>query len=191
MLEHWHEFYELLGTAAAALVALLFVAASIGANVFTAESDGATRTFMSPVVFHYTNILFLCLIVLIPDQTIQSLGVILAIAALGSLIYSVMTFVRVWRHSFADVFDRLAYGSVPIVSYATGLVVAWLLLAGSGKAGLDLLAASALLLLVVNIRNAWDLMLSLSRRNAQQHQAEIELANRAPSPGSSSLPSPS
>lgn len=180
MLEPWHEFYELLGTAAAALVALLFVAATIGANVFTSESAGATRTFMSPVVFHYSNIMFLCLIALIPDQTIQSLGVILAFAALGSVIYSVITFVRVWRHSAADTFDRLAYGSVPIVTYTTGLVVAWLLLTGSGKAGLDLLAASALLLLVVNIRNAWDLMLSLSRRNAQQHQAEIERAKQAP-----------
>jgi hypothetical protein len=32
LLEHWHEFYLLIGTAAAALVALLFVAASIGAS---------------------------------------------------------------------------------------------------------------------------------------------------------------
>jgi hypothetical protein len=174
MLEHWHEFYELLGTAAAALVALLFVAATIGANIFTSESAGATRTFMSPVVFHYSNIMFLCLIVLIPDQTTQSLGIFVGVAALGSLIYSVITFVRVWGHSAADKFDRLAYGSVPMVSYTCGLVVAWLLLTGSTQAGLDLLAASALLLLVVNIRNAWDLMLSLSRRNAKQHQAEIK-----------------
>jgi hypothetical protein len=181
MLEHWHEFYELLGTAAAALVALLFVAATIGANIFTSESAGATRTFMSPVVFHYSNIMFLSLIVLIPDQTTQSLGVFVGVAALGSLIYSVITFVRVWRHSAADTYDRLAYGSVPMLVYTCGLVVAWLLLAGSMQAGLDLLAASALLLLVVNIRNAWDLMLSLSRRNAQ-HQKEIERTNRAPLP---------
>ena len=33
MLAPWHEFYALLGTAAAALVALLFVAVSIGASV--------------------------------------------------------------------------------------------------------------------------------------------------------------
>jgi hypothetical protein len=34
MLDGWHEFYTLLGTAAAALVALLFVAASIGAGLY-------------------------------------------------------------------------------------------------------------------------------------------------------------
>jgi hypothetical protein len=175
MLEDWHEFYALLGTAAAALVALLFVAASIGANVFTAETAGATRTFMSPVVFHYTNILFLSLIVLIPDQTPMSFGLTLAVAAFGSLVYSIVIFVRVWRHSFADLADRLGYGSVPLICYCAGLVSAWLLLTGS-KAGLYVLAAAALLLLVVNIRNAWDLMLSLARRNAQQK------INQPPSP---------
>jgi len=167
MLESWHEFYALLGTAAAALVALLFVAASIGANVFTAESAGATRTYMSPVVFHYTNILFLSLIALIPDQTQQSFGITLAVAALGSLAYSLVICVRVMRHSLSDLADRLAYGCVPLVAYSAGVAASGLLLTGH-KAGLDVLAGAALLLLVVNIRNAWDLMLSLARRNAQK-----------------------
>jgi hypothetical protein len=43
------------------------------------------------------------------------------------------------------------------------MVVALLLFA-KNPAGLDLLAGAALLLLVINIRNAWDLMLSLARR---------------------------
>ena len=115
MLDGWHEFYGLLGTAAAALVALLFVAASIGANVFTTESTGATRTYMSPVVFHYTNILFLSLIALVPDQTQTSLGVTIAVAALGSLVYSIVICVRDMRHSFSDLADRVAYGSAPLL----------------------------------------------------------------------------
>jgi hypothetical protein len=52
MLEDWHDFYILLGTAAAALVALLFVAASIGASMLTPERTRATRTYLSLVVFH-------------------------------------------------------------------------------------------------------------------------------------------
>ncbi len=36
MLAPWHEFYSLLGTAAAALIALLFVAVSIATSVLTA-----------------------------------------------------------------------------------------------------------------------------------------------------------
>jgi hypothetical protein len=93
MLEPWHEFYALLGTAAAALVALLFVAASLGANVFTAESAGGTRTFMSPVVFHYTNILFLSLIALVPEQTPTIFSIVIAVAASGSVVYSIFVLV--------------------------------------------------------------------------------------------------
>ena len=169
MLEGWHEFYILLGTAAAALVALLFVAASIGASVLTAESAGATRTFISPVVFHYTNILFLSLIALIPGQSELTFGLTIAAAACGSLIYSVIIFVRVVRQPIADLADRLGYGSAPLISYTAGLVAAWLILTGH-HAGLDVLAAAALLLLVVNIRNAWDLMLSLARHSAERNR---------------------
>jgi hypothetical protein len=182
MLAEWHEFYALLGTAAAALVALLFVAASIGANVFTAESAGGTRTFMSPVVFHYTNILFLSLIALVPQQTAATFSIVIAVAASGSVVYSIFVLVWVFRHSISDLPDRLAYGCVPVAAYCAGLVAAWLVFTGS-KAGLNVLAGAALLLLVVNIRNAWDLMLSLARRNAAQRQsADGASANRPPSP---------
>jgi hypothetical protein len=168
MLDGWHEFYGLLGTAAAALVALLFVAASIGASVLTPERAGATRTFLSPVVFHYTNILFLSLIALIPHQGPTSFGLTVGIAAAISLSYSVVIFVRVMRDTIADLADRVAYGAVPVAAYAAGLVAARLFLTQSATAGLYVLAAAALLLLVVNIRNAWDLMLALARRATEQ-----------------------
>jgi hypothetical protein len=67
----WHEFYGLLGTAAAGLVALLFVAVSIGANILSPERTGATRTYMSPVVFHYTGVLFVSLIALVLHLSIR------------------------------------------------------------------------------------------------------------------------
>jgi hypothetical protein len=77
MLDGWHEFYNLLGTAAAALVALLFVAASIGAGYISAERGSPTRTFTTPVVFHYTFVLFLSLVSLIPSNTDTSFAVII------------------------------------------------------------------------------------------------------------------
>jgi hypothetical protein len=172
MLATWNEFYELLGTAAAALVALLFVAVSIGTSVLTPEPESRrnTATYMSPVVFHYANVLFLSLIALIPTQTWESFGVVIGVAAVGSVTYSIVITVRVHRNPISDLADRLCYGIIPTLCYATGLIVA-LLLFEEKTAGLNLLAAAALLLLVTNIRNAWDLMISLARR-----------VNRAPSP---------
>jgi len=182
MLAEWHEFYTLIGTAAAALVALLFVAASILANVFTAETADGTRTFMSPVVFHYTNILFLSLIALVPEQTPATFSLVIAVPTLGSLVYSIFVAVRVFRHAISDLPDRLAYGCAPVVAYSAGLVAAWLVFHGF-EAGLNVLAGAALLLLVVNMRNAWDLMLSLARRNALKRQsADGAAPSQPPSP---------
>ncbi len=169
MLSAWHEFYALLGTAAAALVALLFVAVSIGTGVLTPDSQSRanTRTYMSPVVFHYANILFLSLIALIPTQTWQSFGFVIGVASIGSVIFSIVIAVRVHRNPISDLADRLCYGAVPALCYAAGLVVAPLLLE-ERPFGLDMLAGAALCLLVVNIRNAWDLMISMARHERRQ-----------------------
>jgi hypothetical protein len=118
---------------------------------------------MSPVVFHYANVLFLSLIALIPTQTWRSFGLVIGAAAVGSVVYSIVVTVRVHRNPISDLSDRLCYGVIPTLCYAAGLVVAPLLLEEK-PAGLNLLAGAALLLLVVNIRNAWDLMISLARR---------------------------
>jgi len=165
MLTPWHEFYILLGTASAALVALLFVAVSVATSLLTpdAESRRNTATYMSPVVFHYANLLFLSLVALVPTQTWQSFSVVIGVASIGNVIYSVIVAVRVHRSSFSDLADRLDYGAIPVLCYAAGFVVAPLAWR-ENPAGLDILAGAALLLLVINIRNAWDLMISLARR---------------------------
>jgi hypothetical protein len=169
MLAPWHEFYGLLGTAAAALVALLFVAASIGAPILVPERSSGTRTYMSPVVFHYTAVLFLSLIALIPTQTADSLGLSIGGVAVIGLIASIFICVRVMRVANPDLEDNFAYGFVPALAYAAALVAAGFFMAKSA-AGPNILAGALLLLLVVNIRNAWDLTLAFARRLADQNR---------------------
>ena len=78
---------------------------------------------MSPVVFHYANVLFLSLIALIPTQTWESFGLTIGVAAARQ----------------RDLFDRhlrcacsatplpilptACYGAVPALCYAMGPVV--------------------------------------------------------------------
>jgi hypothetical protein len=164
MLDGWHEFYILLGTAAAALVALLFVAVSIGAGFLSRESASATRTFMSPVIFHYASVLFLSLIALIPTHTAISLAAAIGVVAAVGLLYSVMILIRVIRDPVGDTADALAYGACPLVAYA----------------GANVLATALLVLLLVNIRNAWDLAVALARRQTEHNRQSR--ANPGPSP---------
>jgi hypothetical protein len=67
-LKEWHDFYLLVGTAGATLLALLFVAVSLGTGFLTKERQEATRTFMSPVVIHFTSVFFLSAVALFPSH---------------------------------------------------------------------------------------------------------------------------
>ncbi len=41
------------------MLALLFVAVSLGAGYLTSRHQAPTRTFMSPVVIHFTSVFFI------------------------------------------------------------------------------------------------------------------------------------
>jgi hypothetical protein len=167
MLDGWHEFYILLGTAAAALVALLFVAASIGAGYLSTARGSPTHTYTSPIVFHYTYVLFLSLAALIPINTDWSLAGIIGVSAAIALGYSCYIFVRVLRGSAVDLDDRLSYGASPLVAYAAALAASIFIFMRS-DVGPPLLAGALILLLLINIRNAWDLTLFFAQRRAAE-----------------------
>ena len=165
MLANWSNFYILLGTASAALVALLFVAASIGVGYLSTDPGSPTHTFTTPIVFHYTYVLFVSLVALIPVGSGTSLAVIIAVSALGGLLYSTRVMVRVLRSTASDIDDRFGYGASPPAAYAATLAAAGFI-AERSDVGPPLLAVALILLLVVNIRNAWDLTVFFAQRRA-------------------------
>jgi hypothetical protein len=167
MLESWHEFYGLLGTAAAALVALLFVAASIGAGFLSTDRSSPTRIFTTPVVFHYTFVLFVSLIALVPIETDRSLAIVIGISAAGALVYSIFILIRVLRSALPDIEDHIGYGASPPAGYAATLAAA-LFIWHHSVIGPPLLAGALILLLLINIRNAWDLTVFFAQRRSSE-----------------------
>jgi hypothetical protein len=63
----------------------------------------------------------------------------------------------------------LAYGLLPLICYVALLFASALVIA-QHEYSLLLLAGALLLLLIVNIRNAWDLMLSMVRHQTAREQ---------------------
>ena len=163
-LREWHEFYVLLGTAAAALVALLFVAVSIGVGFLTPERATATRIFMSPVVVHFSAVLFVSLLMLTPADPRWLIAGLTALVAIIGLCISAYVTLEVARDRYEEVvfIDALAYGAFPAVGYVAILCAALL----PWRHSSELLAGGLLLLLFFNIRNAWDLMLTMVRRHS-------------------------
>jgi hypothetical protein len=166
-LHDWHEFYLMLGGGAAALVALLFVAISIGVGFFTHRNQAGTRTFTSPVIVHFSAILFISAIAIAPAHGPVTLVALMMAGIVGAVIAAITT-VHVFDFvgdNLVEEIDKFAYGFVPLAAYF-GIIAAGVLLALNWEWAPELLAGSVLLQLLVNIRNAWDLMLSVVRRQS-------------------------
>jgi hypothetical protein len=169
-LERWHDFYLLVGTAGATLLALLFVAVSLGAGFLNEERAAATRTFYSPVIVHFASVFFISAIALAPaHRSLFFAGLIGVCAAIGFAVSLYVT-VQLLRHDWTHYKqDHISYALLPAVGYLALLVAAamiWL----ENNLALDVLAGALLLLLLINIRNAWDLMLSMVRRQTEREE---------------------
>ena len=166
-LEGWHEFFVLIGTAGAALTGLLFVVVSVGSRVVAHDRTTGVKAFLSPNAVHFTTTLIVSAICLVPGLPSGAIGSLLCAAAAGSLAYLVSTKAHEhWRRNKLPLLDWIWFVALPLATY--GL----LLLAGVGFLlqaawSMHSLAVALILLLVVGIRNAWDIVIWMSR---QEHK---------------------
>jgi hypothetical protein len=122
---------------------------------------------MSPVVFHFSTLLLISLVALVPSHTALSLAVGIVLVAVAGLGYTTVVLVGLARASVTDVADRFGYGILPLAAYLAMLAAAGLIISPAADGGY-VLAVAVLLLLAMNIRNAWDLMLAFARQIANK-----------------------
>lgn len=157
----WHDFYILIATAAATLIGLMFVAASIGASVFNTDREVPLRAFLTPTVVHFCAILVSCLISLVPSLHAPSWGGLIAAVGGVGLFYSWHAVSNLRRRGIKlrrDLEDRLCYAIIPITAYLV-LIATGIVLALDPSLGLDMLAVVLIALLLLGIHNAWDMTL--------------------------------
>jgi hypothetical protein len=166
-LKEWHDFYVMVGTAGATLLALLFVAVSLGSGFLTEQRQAGVRTFMSPVVIHFASVFFLCALALLPWHQVEIFAALIGVTAVTGLIISSWITIQVVRTDMTNYLeDYLAYGVLPGLGYLA-LLAAAVSIGLERELGLDALAGALLLLALVNIRNAWDLTLAMVRHHGE------------------------
>ena len=167
----WHEFYLMIGTVAGALVALLFVAVSISVGYLTEERTVANRTFLTPIIIHFSSIVFLSALALAPEKYPQLIEFLIGLNGLAGGIVAAAVFYRVWSMHFSGVYvvDHFGYGLAPLIAYLVILAAA-ICAYRDIEWSAYLLGGGVVLLMLVNIRNAWDMMLSLVRRTGAAHR---------------------
>ena len=161
MFEGWTDYFVLLGTAAAGLIGLLFVVVTLTTNIDRSRALRAGGVYMTPIAAHFGVVLSISACILIPRLTAPQVAILIALfSALGFSAAMRSCFGIVDFHRGADPphwSDFWGYGAAPAGAY---------LLFGVATAGVwrreawspYLLAAVMLVLLLVAIRNAWDLL---------------------------------
>jgi hypothetical protein len=82
--EGWHDFYLMVGTAAATQVGLLFVSLSLNADVITRKENADLRVLAGQTFASFLNVVMLAVLFLIPSQGPLGLGLpLLGISGYG------------------------------------------------------------------------------------------------------------
>ena len=159
MFEHWDSFYLLVGGAAGALIGLLFIVMTLIRGGDTGARLRGAAIFMTPTVVHLSMVLVLSALATAPGLRDQTTGLIFGVCALACLGFTGRALVMLAMGSVDTTHwsDLWAYGVAPFAaSLALGLSTAAIWIAPDWAA--RGVAASVIAMLLIAIRNAWDLV---------------------------------
>jgi hypothetical protein len=165
--EGWHDFYLLVGTAAATLVGLLFVSLSLNVDVITRKANADLRALAAQTFAGFLNVVMLAVLFLIPRQVPLGLGLpLLGISGYGlyETVGRLLKTRRARSHGWGwgGIARRFVFPALCFV--ALTIIAVSVLLGQTG--GLYWLVPVMILLIVAASRNAWDLLLRLREPTA-------------------------
>jgi hypothetical protein len=158
-----HEFYEMIGGAAATLLGLLFVSMSMNAEIILGPDHRHSRNLAEQAFRNYLAVLFLSLLTFFPHVTAESFGYTLlsVIAIWGSWAviraYQSMT-MRDARESRVTILRRYVPSVAGYAAIACGGV---LMITGGGYYD-GLIAVGVMLLLISATILSWDLLVNIA-----------------------------
>jgi hypothetical protein len=184
-LEQWHEFYLLCGTAGVTLTGVLFIVISLGLSIIAEQNTTGVKAFITPNIVYFASVLVVSNTLLAPVPR-EFVGWLMCAGAPLSMLYlwSVKGPQR-WRENGLSVLDWIWYIALPYLAYALALLTGIGVLRDDPRA-LPALAADLVFLMLIGIRNAWDLAVWMPQQERKPGQPDIgaERARRS-SPASS------
>jgi hypothetical protein len=159
MFRDWDNFYLLVGSAATGLIGLLFVVSSLTAGLERATIQRGARLYLTPIIFHLAAVVVLSAVAMVPDLPRAAAAAMAGAVALTGTAYAAKILHGLLGSRVPEAphwTDKYFYGVAPAAVYLLlGAVAAaiWL----HARWALIGQAAIALSLLLLCIRNAWDL----------------------------------
>ena len=165
MFDGWHEFYLLIGSAAAVLIGLIFVVISLMQDRSRSSVLAGAQLYMGPIVLGVSFVLVLSAAALMPGMTPGGFAAVTTIIALWGLARGVMSTIGIARLK-AEVHwtDVWFYGALPSALYVTLGAIAFAFWKDCPWAEPSVAAVITLGLLLA-IRNEWDLITWIAPRS--------------------------
>lgn len=168
MFEGWDSFYLLIGGAAGALIGLLFIVVTLMRGGDAAAQLRAAGVFMTPTVAHLAMVLLLSAVATAPHIPAAAAAMIVEAFALGCLAFAGRALLMLGSKAIkaAHWSDIWAYGAAPFaacLALAISAAAVWLSPVWAARG----IAASLMGLLLIAIRNAWDLVTWISAKGDQ------------------------
>jgi hypothetical protein len=160
LFQGWDGFFLLIGGASGALIGLLFVVTSLTTGLERQSRLRGASLYVSPVVFHFAVVLVVSGVALAPRlPALQASAVVGLCALVGAvhLAYVAWGIAAGRAPTQPHWSDLWCYGVAPLVVYL-GLAGAAAAAAQARPWAPEAVAGAALALLLLAIRNAWDLV---------------------------------
>jgi hypothetical protein len=168
MFHDWDSFYLLIGSAAAALIGLLFVVSTLTTELDRTRATRGAKVYMTPTVFHFAVVVVISGMALTPELPEHAVALVVGVPALAGLAYAGVIGVRIGRGAvvpdeephWSDVWY---YGVAPAATYVALVATAvgvWTAVSWATYA----VGWALMVLLLIGIRNAWDLVTYLAPR---------------------------
>jgi len=164
MFAGWQTFYQMTAEAAATLTGLVFVVVTLSSGRRTPVNERGVLLFTSPTVFQLTSVLVISALALIPEGETPPPVLLMIAWSAGGLIYAATRLIGIARINDPSHWSDVWYYGVGPTATHLGLAVAniaaFVRLPHSAYA----VAICLLALLLLGIRNAWDLATWLAPR---------------------------
>lgn len=156
-LDRWDSFYEIVGSAAGALIGLQFVVMTLVAQRPSLRAADAAAAFATPTIFHFSTVLLLAALLRAPWDGVAAIAAILAVIGLAGLAYMLITMRRMHAQTAyrPDFEDLLFHAVLPLAAYAV-LAASAFAAASYARETMFAVGGGTLLLLFCGIHNAWD-----------------------------------
>lgn len=153
----WDNFYVIIGSSAAALIGLQFIAIALVADTATPRDRGAIRAFGTPTVVHLGAVLMVSAILSAPWPALLFASIALVICGVGGAMFTLSVARHARRQSaYQPVLeDWLWHWILPFIAYAA-LTVGAILLRRESVLPAFVVAGAALGIVLIAVHNAWD-----------------------------------